>query len=581
VSDTAQGPGWWLASDDKWYPPELHPDAVAARTATPPPAAEQPPAWSPPAQAGYGPPAQAGYGPPAQPGWAGPPAQPGWAGPPAQPGWAGPPAQPGYGPPAGPATPNHWEDSPWTQGSAPVVVPATRAPRKRIGKRPLLIVGVVIAIVVVAAVAVPLGLRKPSKPALTLTAAALVARSLVAARGSTSVELQVLEQGGSQFARETMDFAAHGASMNIASGSVGSTSVNALVEVVGTSVYFRGPASFLSTLGVSSLVAAKHVAAWVSMSRSDAGLLISQLSQRLEVDMISLTDVTKNVSGSVVSLQGDLPRSILNPTSATPTRATLTLSANAPYFPSTLTFSGSGDSVTYTYSKWGSSPAVMAPTATTSLASLLADSSRGLIGDQAILQGISVSQSDVPGSNTVGLIGDGDQVTGQVTLDLCSRTYATERLRVARRQVAVIPAGSSPGTFGNFSTEAVMYTSAAATATAFAEMRYAATTCPAGFVVPAEGPPAVKTTLTPPADSSWPSVAGLQRLVFRVSVNERSEPAQTHWAIYVRRGRILLGIYLNGTSTNLTFPIDGQHSLAGIVNVLAKRLAALPPADVR
>ena len=23
MSDTAQGPGWWLASDGKWYPPEL------------------------------------------------------------------------------------------------------------------------------------------------------------------------------------------------------------------------------------------------------------------------------------------------------------------------------------------------------------------------------------------------------------------------------------------------------------------------------------------------------------------------------------------------------------------------------
>lgn len=26
MSDTPQGPGWWKASDDKWYPPEQHPD---------------------------------------------------------------------------------------------------------------------------------------------------------------------------------------------------------------------------------------------------------------------------------------------------------------------------------------------------------------------------------------------------------------------------------------------------------------------------------------------------------------------------------------------------------------------------
>jgi hypothetical protein len=29
VSDESQGPGWWLASDGKWYPPELAPGAVA------------------------------------------------------------------------------------------------------------------------------------------------------------------------------------------------------------------------------------------------------------------------------------------------------------------------------------------------------------------------------------------------------------------------------------------------------------------------------------------------------------------------------------------------------------------------
>jgi hypothetical protein len=25
MSDQAEGPGWWIASDGKWYPPELHP----------------------------------------------------------------------------------------------------------------------------------------------------------------------------------------------------------------------------------------------------------------------------------------------------------------------------------------------------------------------------------------------------------------------------------------------------------------------------------------------------------------------------------------------------------------------------
>ncbi len=38
MSDTSQGPGWWLASDGKWFSPELHPDAQL-----PPPAPEESP----------------------------------------------------------------------------------------------------------------------------------------------------------------------------------------------------------------------------------------------------------------------------------------------------------------------------------------------------------------------------------------------------------------------------------------------------------------------------------------------------------------------------------------------------------
>ncbi len=30
MSDMSQGPGWWIASDGKWYPPESHPDVKAS-----------------------------------------------------------------------------------------------------------------------------------------------------------------------------------------------------------------------------------------------------------------------------------------------------------------------------------------------------------------------------------------------------------------------------------------------------------------------------------------------------------------------------------------------------------------------
>ncbi len=71
MSDMSQGPGWWQASDGKWYPPEQAPGVAPTAPPTAPPTT--PPAFGPPG----GPPPGAGYGPP-----------------------AGAPAGPGYGAPA-------------------------------------------------------------------------------------------------------------------------------------------------------------------------------------------------------------------------------------------------------------------------------------------------------------------------------------------------------------------------------------------------------------------------------------------------------------------------------------------------
>lgn len=45
MSMSSQGPGWWQASDGRWYPPEQHPDAVAA--SSPQPDAPGPPVGPP------------------------------------------------------------------------------------------------------------------------------------------------------------------------------------------------------------------------------------------------------------------------------------------------------------------------------------------------------------------------------------------------------------------------------------------------------------------------------------------------------------------------------------------------------
>jgi len=97
MSDASQGPGWWKASDDKWYSPEQHPDFVppAAAPAEPPPVAPPtmptPPVAMPPAAA---PPA---YTPPVTTPPAGDPFAAPYGSPP------GAPGAPGFGGVAGAA----------------------------------------------------------------------------------------------------------------------------------------------------------------------------------------------------------------------------------------------------------------------------------------------------------------------------------------------------------------------------------------------------------------------------------------------------------------------------------------------
>lgn len=97
MSDTPQGPGWWLASDGKYYPPESAPGAAQAPDEQQ--AAEQQPSDPQPT----GQPWQAPQQPAPQPGptgqWSTPPGQPGQPGQPAVP----PPGGWGPQPPAPPA----------------------------------------------------------------------------------------------------------------------------------------------------------------------------------------------------------------------------------------------------------------------------------------------------------------------------------------------------------------------------------------------------------------------------------------------------------------------------------------------
>ena len=131
MSEVSQGPGWWLASDGRWYPPEQAPGyptsgwaaesplsegaglpsparPVDPAVMTPPDPAVPafPPEFDPSAQplssatgSGYGPPPGPAYAAPSGPAY-GAPSAPGYGPPSAPPGYL-PPGDPAYGYPPG------------------------------------------------------------------------------------------------------------------------------------------------------------------------------------------------------------------------------------------------------------------------------------------------------------------------------------------------------------------------------------------------------------------------------------------------------------------------------------------------
>ena len=195
--------------------------------------------------------------------------------------------------------------------------------------------------------------------------------------------------------------------------------------------------------------------------------------------------------------------------------------------------------------------------------------------DAAALRQLVVQQSDVGSNLAVALLQGGDQVRGTATLDLCNGKFASEPLRTARLQDAVVDMQG----MGLLSTEAVLYRNADATAQAFNELRTVAANCPNSPVVSPVGEPTVTTHFDAAPDGDWPQTPGVDRLAYSFTATGQSGQAQPSMAVYLRRGRALLGIYFVQPQNALP-AIDGQTTAAGIVGVFASRLAQQPASVV-
>jgi hypothetical protein len=181
----------------------------------------------------------------------------------------------------------------------------------------------------------------------------------------------------------------------------------------------------------------------------------------------------------------------------------------------------------------------------------------------SLLADLIVNDADVGPSQAVAGLPGGNGLS-QPTLDLCNGTFPSETQRTARLQVAAVDAQQQTV----LSTEAVLYSSGAGTMAAFAELKATPSNCPD-----------VTTHFGPTPDTGWPQVPSVERLAFAFDTVSATGETTHSVAVYLRRGRALLGVYFSHADAP-TAVVQGKTALADIVTIFADRLAKLPVAAI-
>ena len=195
--------------------------------------------------------------------------------------------------------------------------------------------------------------------------------------------------------------------------------------------------------------------------------------------------------------------------------------------------------------------------------------------DQQILSAVGLGVSDVGPGDSVSLVDQRDQLS-QPTLDFCGLRFASERQREARRQVAASDTSGLPA----LSTEAVLYHDQAGAAEAMGEVRGIHGRCPSGPVQsPSVGEPSLVWRVRDASTSGWPHPAPMDRIALDVTVGRPGQDALHQVVVFLRRGRLLLGVYF-ASETGSPVPVAGVSTLGGVVGLFQQRVAALPEADV-
>ena len=179
------------------------------------------------------------------------------------------------------------------------------------------------------------------------------------------------------------------------------------------------------------------------------------------------------------------------------------------------------------------------------------------------LRSIVLAPAQVGTGYRMSVIPGGTLVTGQVTLDLCSSSFPSEKLRVARLQVSY----AKPGAKLQVSNEVVRYKPGGARQ-ALREVANAANHCPRG---PVPGPVAGG----PPVVYRIGRVTDSHLLAVRVRITARNH-AETvvvnAVGIYQAKGDVFSGVYTNGSGTiaaQLKLGLHAAEESAGNLRRLA------------
>jgi hypothetical protein len=192
-----------------------------------------------------------------------------------------------------------------------------------------------------------------------------------------------------------------------------------------------------------------------------------------------------------------------------------------------------------------------------------------------ILRRVSFQVGDLRSGYLPRLFDAGDEVAGQVTLDLCGANFPSEPRRSARHQVGV--ADSQQNDTG-VSIEAVVYDTPNHAAQAMRELRAAQANCPSDYVRgDVAGVPALRYRFGAAPDTTWTRVTGVDRFAVEATVNDRQGHTEHDFDIYQQRGRVLVGLY---TEDPATAARALTRSVEAFTQVLAQRVAALPSSAV-